>query len=108
MDSCELLVPSDSAFASISVLDHSLDPGPVNVTIKFQIEGREPCIMESVTPVDIFFPQKEFEVRVSRKEGEPNIRFFLYNKNRMAYGWFIDVINACAKVSNDWEFRLGC
>ncbi len=108
MDSCDLLVSADSAFASVSVMEEATRPKPVAVLIKFQIDNNEPCEMEGVTPLDIFFPQKVFEVRVSRKEGEPNLRFFLNDKNGFAKAWARHVVDGCARLDDDWDFTLGC
>ena len=45
IDSCDLLVSADSAFASISVMEEATKPKPVEVSIKFQIDNNEPCEM---------------------------------------------------------------
>ena len=106
--SCDFGVDPDEAFAKIEVSEASVDPGPVHISVRVQLGSNEPCVSKHVTPVSLYYPKGRLNIRVSRDEGEPNIRFMLLDNKGKVRGSHYDIPYACAEVEKNWSFKMGC
>ena len=109
--SCDLVVPQDSAYGFIRVLEKTnskVDILQVNVDIEFQISDHEPCYVEKTSPTELYFPKAPLSFKVTRQEGQNTFNFSVH-RHRIGPILFMNGMEQiCIEYDEEWKQYTWC
>ena len=109
--SCEQVVPSDSAYGFVRILERDnskLDFMQVNVEIEFKVADNEPCSMTKTTPVELHFPKASLSLKISRQEGQSPFHFSVHRKRLGPIMFLKDIDSICMAYDEEWKRSTWC